>query len=296
MRLISVMIAVGSLLGCGMFDEPVEVANVLPVLEIEDVVEFDFEVVDEAEPIAFLVDSITIEQLGSQDSTGFIAMLLAAQWDYDISEQNLNIVFVVKSYDDETGDAVLQVGFGIGDDPAALCLDEATLSEDLTLVAPDRVLGLGFDLVSIYSEDEAGVPFNCNPEPSILDAVPLRSVGGDMTVTEDWSAASGLMKGCLSEEEATTLCTCVGPCTGDPHPSCGGCPDGSAPLSEKLGGIVTTPECTEKLGKPAFDLHAGLTAVRIPLPPQCGDVAPADEGGGAADEAGEATDEGGEGT
>ena len=269
MRQIFVMLVLGSLLGCGMFDEPELVPNVLPELSTEDVVEFDFETVEEDEPVAFLVDSISIEKLGSQDSTGFIAMLLAAQWDFDISEQNLNIIFIVKSFDEETGEAVLQVGFGIGDDPTNLCLDDGTLSDDLTLVAPDRVLGLSFDLVSIYSEDENGVPFNCNADPSIPNAVPLRAVGGDMIVSEDWATAAGLMKGCLTEAEAETLCSCVGPCTGEPHPSCDGCPAGSAPLSGSLGTIVTTEECTEKMGEPAFDLHAGLTGVRIPLPSLC---------------------------
>ena len=168
MRVLCVMLVVGSLLGCGMFDDPETTANVLPVLEEEDVIEFDFEVEDDGEPVAFLVDSITIEQLGSQDATGFIAMLLAAQWDFDIKEQNLNIIFIVKSFDEETGEAVLQVGFGIGDDPGALCLDDATLTDDLSLVAPDRVLGLSFDLVSIYSEDDTGVPFNCNPDLSLI--------------------------------------------------------------------------------------------------------------------------------
>ena len=134
----------------------------------------------------------------------------------------------------------------------------------------DGVLDLSFDRVSLYSEDEEGVPFHCNPDPSILDAVPLQAVDGELlAVSEDWGTVTGLMKGCLSEEEATSLCSCMGPCDGQAHPSCGGCPNGARPLSEMLGDISATDECSEKLGQPAFDLHLALSANRIPVPPVC---------------------------
>ena len=66
------------------------------------------------ESIAFLMNDITIQQLGAQDATGFIAQLLGSQWSFDIGEQNLNILFLIKNYNEATGEAVVQMAFGKG--------------------------------------------------------------------------------------------------------------------------------------------------------------------------------------
>lgn len=269
-RWLGILVLFGCL-GCDGFfasDEEVEL-NVLPQPSVEeDVVVFEFEE-ESQDPVAFLFESLTIEKLGSEPATGFIPMLLGAQWDFDVSSHNLNIILMIHSTDEETGASELSVGFGIGDAPGNLCIEPETWTGILDTQAEGRDFALLFDMVSIYSEDPDGTTFNCNPDPQVLNAVPFSKVEGFAEASEDWNTAVGLLRGCLTLEEAESLCSCVGTCQGDAHPSCGGCPNGSAPLSEKLGNIVTTEECTTKTGEAAFDLHASFTANRIPMPEFC---------------------------
>ena len=149
------------------------------------------------------------------------------------------------------------------------CIDPETLSDEYIVDAPNLLFFLDIDLVSIYSEDSEGVPFYCDSDPSVPNALPLRSIEGQMDVDADLQNVSGALNGCISEEEASTLCTCVGLCSGNAHPSCGGCPDGSAPLLERLVTISTTDDCTGKMGQPAFNLHLDLSGSRINPPALC---------------------------
>ena len=255
-----------SVIGCDFFSEPEDIPNVLPVLTEEEVIEYDLGV---ELPMAFLMDSLVIEELGSQSKDDFMAQLLGAQWAADISKYNLNIILVVEDLDPATGEAELSVGFGIGPDSGTLCFEPKTRTERVWLPEDEGLYNLSFELVSIYSEDPEGTTFNCNPSPDILDAVPLSSVTGFFDPDEEWTEAVGELVGCLTFAEAETLCTCVGECSGNPNEKCVGCPDGSAPLSERLGTIETTANCTNLMGEESFDLRVSYTAQRVPVPEVC---------------------------
>jgi len=261
-----------------MFTDPEPIQNVLP--QVSDTVEAELDVVFDdpvgdfpEEGVAFRLDQLKIMQLGSQDENGFITMLLDAQWVFDVDNFNLNIILMVHSYDDSSGAAEVSVGFGVGGSSTDLCFHKPTRTEKVIVSAKELEMQLGFDFVSIYSEDVDGTSFNCTPAPETPDGVPLRSVTGELKVdaSEDgqWAGASGTLLGCLSHAEGEKLCSCVGTCSGKAHEACGGCPDGSAPLTERLGDIVPTAECSSLLGEDAYDLRVDFTGERIPIPEDC---------------------------
>ena len=119
-----------SVIGCDLFSEPEDIPNVLPEVTEEEVIEYDLGV---ELPMAFLMDSLVIEELGSQSKEDFMAQLLGAQWAADISKYNLNIILVVEDLNPATGEAELSVGFGIGPDSGTLCFEPKTRTERVWL-------------------------------------------------------------------------------------------------------------------------------------------------------------------
>jgi hypothetical protein len=95
--------------------------------------------------------------------------------------------------------------------------------------------------------------------------VPLHAIRATVTVDEDDEAAAGQLTGCLVDSEAQALCSCLGECAGSPHADCGGCPDGSVPLAQLLGGVGPTDDCTSRMGETAYDLTVGFSTHRLAI-------------------------------
>lgn len=128
------------------------------------------------------------------------------------------------------------------------------------------------DTVYVYAEDDDGTVFNCTAGGGAPNAVPLHAVQAIVTVDSGEVVAAGQLTGCLLDAEAQGLCSCLGECSGTPHADCGGCPDGSVPLSELLEGVGPTDRCTEVMGATAYDLTVGFTTTRLSIdePMTCG--------------------------
>jgi hypothetical protein len=257
-------------------------------------------------PATFRFDCIDIQQLGSEDGTVFQATTLENTWGNDIRLNKLNIMVDYLTQDEASGTGTMQIRSGIPDDSAAgYCADPGTISSvvDVTFepgvskFGPDDTQGacsqeLGMsgpaatgtyryvlptdEVVYIYAQDtpeNGNVAFNCTPDDAVPDAVPLRGIEAEFTVTADNTYASGNLLGCLVEREAEGLCSCLGQCTGNPPMgNCAGCPNGALPLRTLLGTqIMPTQRCSDLLGEPAFDLRIGFTAARLgDIPATCG--------------------------
>ena len=126
------------------------------------------------------------------------------------------------------------------------------------------------DIINIYAEDDDGTPFNCSLDGA-APAIPIAAATADITMSEDRNRLAGTMTGCMTEASANQRCACLGFCGGMPNEACPGCPDGSVPLGLLLGGINSTPNCTELMGETAFDITLGFTATRLnDVPAICG--------------------------
>ena len=121
------------------------------------------------------------------------------------------------------------------------------------------------DTIYVYAQEADGTELNCVPaagdDPP--DAVPLHAVQATLTMDADAGIAAGELTGCLLASEAAELCSCLSNCSGSGHPDCGGCPDGSVPLSALLGGVGPTERCTNTMGETAYDLRVRFTTRRI---------------------------------
>jgi hypothetical protein len=256
-------------------------------------------------PATYRFDCIDVVQMGDGNGDGepdgeaIQALLLENTWTADIDAFKLNIMLTVRSRDDAAGMAELLIGSGIGADAGSLCTEPTTASDprpasfDATMAewqpssadgtcAEAAAAGMfggtysfetaAEDIVYIYAQDTDGTVFNCVPDGSSPNAVPLHAIQATVTVDTNENIAAGQLTGCLVDAEAQTLCSCLGQCTGAANPDCGGCPDGSVPLAQLLGGVGPTTRCTEIMGEMAYDLTVGFTTTRLDVdePMACG--------------------------
>lgn len=128
------------------------------------------------------------------------------------------------------------------------------------------------DVVYIYAQDDDGTTFNCTLDDALPDAVPVRAVQATLTASADGETMAGTLLGCLREDEAMALCSCLVSCNpGQGSEACSGCPDGSVPLRELLSGVNPSKRCTDLVGANAFDIGLGFTASALPsVPTTCG--------------------------
>lgn len=256
-------------------------------------------------PATYRFDCIDVVRMGDGDGDGepdgeaIQALLLENTWAADIAAFKLNIMLTVRSRDDAAGMAELLIGSGIGPDASGLCTEPTTATGprpadfDASVATwqpsgaegacAEAAAGGSFggtytfevsadDTIYIYAQDTDGTVFNCVPGGGAPNAVPLHAIEATVTVDEDERVAAGELTGCLVDSEAQTLCSCLGECVGSPHPDCGGCPDGSVPLAQLLGGVGPTTRCTDLMGETAYDLTVGFTTQRLDVdePMTCG--------------------------
>lgn len=250
-------------------------------------------------PAAYRFECVDIQMLGDADDSVLQARLLEDTWSSDIDDYKLNILFEVASRDDVGMTAEVGIRSGVGSGPADMCA-EATTQTDLipidfdpasTLWEPSVAEGecsamaaggatsggsytmtLSPDvLVYIYAQDTNGITFNCTADET-PDAVPVRAVEAELTVSADGGSVAGRLTGCLLDSEAAVLCSCLGSCNAKaPNENCGGCPDGSVPLKGLLSGIGTSKRCSDLTGVDAYDLTIGFSGLALPsVPVTCG--------------------------
>ncbi|MCX4242283.1 hypothetical protein [Paraliomyxa miuraensis] len=246
---------------------------------------------------------------GQADGNAFQAVLLEDTWMDDIAGLRLNVLLTVQSRDEAGGSAELRVGSGVGSSETDLCVEPSSASEIRSAAfdaehaqwQPSNAAGvcaepaaaggvfggtytlsLGpSDTIYIYAEEDDGTALNCVPggvpggvPGEAPNAVPLRAIQATITVDggPDEAIAAGRLTGCLLASEAEDLCSCLGDCQGSAFPPCAGCPDGSVPLSDLLGTIGPTNECTATMGATAYGLTVGFTAHRLGVdePVLCG--------------------------
>lgn len=251
-------------------------------------------------PVTYRFDCIDIIAIGDgdmdgePDGTALQANILENAWANDISGYKLNIMLTVSERDDAAGTATLEIGSGVGPDPGNLCTEATTMQPPrmatYTVGSTEWAAGgtcseaaseggagtYNFaltpqDVVYVYAEDDDGTTFNCVPDGSAPDAVPVRAIEASVTVQPGEKIGYGQLSGCLTRAEAGALCSCLGECAGEPDPECDGCPAGAHPLESLLGGIGPTDRCTELMGEEAFDLVIGFVTSEMPINPDvCG--------------------------
>lgn len=215
-------------------------------------------------PAQYRFTTITIEQLGSDGPTGFLTLFLQFQWTADIDDYKWNQVFAIAPGEAGTQEVSVQVLSAVGTMDGDLCSLQPAESEKYVTPFGNGCLSYEFPRLNIYTEDNEGTAFNCSTDPDVGDMIPIQGVSGTLSVSPDGESVTGEFIGCLTEAHTLSLCSCIGDCVpGDAHPGCPGCPEGSAPLKESLGNLVTTETCTELLGEPAFDLRAAFVATRL---------------------------------
>ncbi len=256
-------------------------------------------------PATYRFDCIDVVEMGDGNGDGqpdgeaIQALLLENTWSADIAAYKLNILLTVRSRDDAAGTAELLIGSGIGTSGSDLCAEPTTASSPrpadfdagAAVWQPSgasgecaaAAMGDGFggtytfeveaaDTIYIYAQDDDGTVFNCVPDGSSPDAVPLHAITATVTVDADEDVAAGELTGCLLDSEAQALCSCLGECTGAANPDCGGCPDGSVPLAQLIEGVGATDRCTGIMGQTAYDLTVRFTTSRLGTdePATCG--------------------------
>lgn len=250
-------------------------------------------------PATYRFDCMDIQQLGDADDEVFQVATLQDTWANDIATFKLSILIELLDEDEAGGQATVQVRSGVGAGWAELCAEPSTISNEATVTyepgvtkfepSPEGAEGvcsqaadagassgtytLSFgaeDVISIYAEDDDGTPFNCALDGG-APAIPIAGASATITMSEDRNRLAGTMTGCMTESAANQRCACLGFCGGQPNDACPGCPDGSVPLGLLLGGINSTPDCTELMGETAFDITLGFTATRLnSVPAICG--------------------------
>jgi hypothetical protein len=256
-------------------------------------------------PATYRFDCIDVVQMGDGNGDGepdgeaIQALLLENTWAADIAAFKLNIMLTVRTRDDASGMAELLIGSGIGPDAGNLCTEPTTAADPRPAsfeagvgtwqpsaaagTCAEPAAGGSFggtydfevsadDTIYIYAQDDDGTVFNCVPGGGAPNAVPLHAIRATVTVDENENVAAGQLSGCLVDAEAQNLCSCLGQCAGSPHASCGGCPNGSVPLAQLLGGVGPTNNCTSIMGQTAYDLTVGFTTRRLAVdePMRCG--------------------------
>ncbi|HET6581976.1 MAG TPA: hypothetical protein VFG69_00990, partial [Nannocystaceae bacterium] len=251
-------------------------------------------------PRAYRFECVEIQILGDADGDALQAQVLENTWNSDIDNYKLNIVFELVTRDDAAGTGTVGIRSGVGTNAGDLCSEPSSESEivdvvydpELTMWEPldagevcsgmaaagapsagTYTMTLPADsVVYIYAQDTDGTTFNCTADPGTPDAVPVRAVEATLTASVDEQIVAGNLLGCLREDEAAALCSCLGMCTPElMNENCGGCPDGSIPLQELLGDINPSQRCTDLLGSNAYDIGLGFTASLLPsVPTTCG--------------------------
>jgi hypothetical protein len=256
-------------------------------------------------PATYRFDCIDVVEMGDGNGDGepdgeaIQAILLENTWAADIAAFKLNIMLTVRTRDDASGMAELLIGSGIGPSAGDLCTEPTTASDPRPAsfdaaaavwqpsgangACAEPAAGGSFggtydfevgatDTIYIYAQDTDGTVFNCVPGGGAPNAVPLHAIRATVTVNEDETVAAGQLSGCLVDAEAQSLCSCLGQCTGSAHEDCGGCPNGSVPLAQLLGGVGPTDNCTSLMGQTAYDLTVGFTTRRLSVdePMLCG--------------------------
>lgn len=251
-------------------------------------------------PRAYRFECVEIQILGDADGDALQAQVLENTWNSDIDNYKLNIVFELVSRDDAAGAGTVGIRSGIGTGAADLCSEATSESEivdvaydpDLTtwepvetdevcsgMAAPGTASGGTYTMtlpedsvVYIYAQDTDGTTFNCTADTGLPDAVPVRAVEATLTASVDEQSVAGNLLGCLREDEAEALCSCLGMCSPEiMNENCGGCPNGSIPLRDLLGDINPSQRCTDLLGGNAYDIGLGFTASLLPsVPTTCG--------------------------
>jgi hypothetical protein len=248
-------------------------------------------------PATYRFDCIDIQSLGDADATVFQVSTLQNTWASDIANFKLNILIDLLSEDPAAGAGTITVRSGIGSGWSDQCGQVETESTEFpvifepmvtawapsdvedTCAAPATSGGAGTytlelgptDTVYIYAQDDDGTVFNCSVEDGPPDAIPISGLSATITGNEDRSAIAGTLTGCMALSDAQNICSCLSVCSGNVHPDCPGCPGGAVPLGLLLGGIASTPHCSDMLGAEAFDITLEFTAQRLPaVPPTCG--------------------------
>jgi hypothetical protein len=246
---------------------------------------------------SYRIDCMDIQRLGDADHTVFQVATLQSVWTNDIAKFKLNVLLDVLSLDEAAGTGTIAIRSGVGTGWDDQCAHAETVSAEFPVVyesmvtqwapsggedscaAPAKDGGAGTytlelgaeDRVYIYAQDTDGTAFNCSLEPAAPDAIPITGLSATLSSTADGSAIAGSLTGCMAEADAKSICACLSVCAGNQHPDCPGCPGGALPLGVLLGGIFTTPYCTQLLGEPAFDVEIEFSARRLAnVPGICG--------------------------
>jgi hypothetical protein len=248
-------------------------------------------------PATYRLDCIDIQSLGDADEMVFQVATLQNTWASDISGFKLNILIDLLTLDEVAGAGTVTIRSGVGGGWNDQCSQPDTESAEFPVVyepsvtewepsdaeatcaAPATSGGSGTytlelgaeELIYIYAEDDDGTAFNCSLEDGAPNAIPIAALSATITGTEDRSALAGTLTGCMVQADAQNICSCLSVCTGNAHPDCPGCPNGAIPLGLLLGGINSTPYCSDLLGEPAFDVVLEFSARRLPdVPATCG--------------------------
>lgn len=262
-------------------------------------------------PAAWRFECIHIHKLGEPTPSGdapFQATVLNRLWQTDISKHRLNILIGVDSVVPETNVASIFIASGVGVDDATQCREATTdgtrfegpvvpgagsfvaernqmPATTCIATAPAGTVSYGTvsaavpstDAIYIYAQNDKEVTFNCTPDEALPQAVPLRFVSADVTITEDTGEIAGELTACLTKSDISTLCSCIGDCTAEDvndvltTGNCAGCPRGAAPLGAQLNGLRSSPACEAKAGGEAYELKASFFGRRLPASPEvCG--------------------------
>lgn len=248
-------------------------------------------------PATYRLDCIDIQMLGDANDEVFQVATLQNTWASDIAGFRLNILIDLLAEDPDAGTGTVTIRSGIGGGWSDQCSQGQTDSAEFPVVyepgvtqwqpadaegtcaAMTQTGGSGTytlelepqDFIYIYAEDNEGTAFNCSLEAAAPDAIPISAISATITGTADRSGLAGTLTGCMTAADAQNVCSCLSACVGNVHPDCEGCPGGAVPLGLMLGGINTTPYCSDLLGEPAFDVTLEFSARRLPsVPTTCG--------------------------
>jgi hypothetical protein len=127
-------------------------------------------------------------------------------------------------------------------------------------LSPDQV-------IYIYAQDQGGQTFNCTNEAT-PDAVPLRAIRAEFSLSNDATMVAGSLTGCMLETEADSLCSCLGQCPTlmNPNAECD-CNPNATKLTTLLTGVNPSQNCSDLMGEPAFDMQVGFTASKLAMQP-----------------------------
>jgi hypothetical protein len=248
-------------------------------------------------PATYRLDCIDIQMLGDANDEVFQVATLQNTWASDISNFKLNILIDLLTEDAAAGTGTVTIRSGIGSGWSDQCTQPDTESSEFPVIVEPMVtewepsdvegtcavpaasggsgtytLELGAqELIYIYAEDTDGTAFNCSLEDGAPDAIPIAALSATITGSADRSALAGTLTGCMVQADAQNICSCLSVCSGNQHPDCPGCPGGAVPLGLLLGGINSTPYCSDLLGEPAFDVTLEFSARRLAnVPETCG--------------------------